>query len=51
MGEDARQRSIIYIVVGNLVVLLLIVVGWFVMRKLRVGREPKPEMQLNVPKK
>lgn len=51
MREEARQRSIIYIVVGNLLVLLLIVVGWIVMRKLRVGREPKPEMQLNVPKK
>lgn len=49
--EQARQRSIIYIVVGNVLVLLLVVTGWIVMRKLRAGKEKKPEMQLTMPKK
>lgn len=51
MREQARQRSLIYIVVGNVVVLLLVIAGWMVMRKLRAGREKQPEMQLTMPKK
>lgn len=51
MREEARQRNIMYIAVGNVVVIVLVLVGWLVSRKLRASKEATPEMQLNMPKK
>ncbi|WP_047460160.1 TIGR03503 family protein [Vibrio fluvialis] len=51
MREEARQRSIMYIAIGNVVVLVLVLIGWFIRRKLRASKEAIPEMQLNIPKK
>lgn len=49
--EDARQRSMIYIIVGNIVAIVLVLVGWLIRRKMRAAKQEAPEMKLNVPKK
>lgn len=49
--EEARQQGMLFIVIGNLVVILLGLVGWMLWRKLRVGRSSAPEMQLSAPPK
>lgn len=49
--EADRKRAIMMIAIGNVVVIVLGLVGWFVWRKVRVKRTAIPEMQLEVPKK
>ncbi|GAK85373.1 hypothetical protein JCM19238_2955 [Vibrio ponticus] len=49
--ESQRQTSMMIIIVGNLVVVLIGLVTWFVMRKLKAKRAAIPEMQLEMPKK
>lgn len=51
MREEKRTRTMIIIGVGNVVVVLLGLVAWFVMRKLRASKQAIPEMQLEMPKK
>lgn len=46
-----RTKSMIIIGVGNLIAILLGLVVWFVMRKLKAKKEAMPEMQLEMPKK
>ncbi len=48
--EEARSRHMMIIIIGNIVVLLLGAVAWFVMRKIRASRAKVPEMQLDMPK-
>ncbi|MBE3668267.1 TIGR03503 family protein [Vibrio navarrensis] len=49
-AED-RKQGLIMIAVGNLVVIILGLIGWFVWSKSRAKRQAIPEMQLEVPKK
>ncbi|MDN3609270.1 TIGR03503 family protein [Vibrio ostreicida] len=49
--EDKRTRSIILIAAGNVVMVILGLVAWFIRRKLRATKEMLPEMQLDMPKK
>ncbi len=49
--EERRTQYIIYIAIGNVVVILLALVGWFFMSKFKARKEMLPEMQLNMPKK
>ncbi len=48
--EDARQRHTMIIIIGNISVLLLCGVVWFVMRKMKARKAKVPEMQLDMPK-
>lgn len=48
--EEERQRSMIIIGVGNVVAILLGLLIWFVVRKIRARKQAQPEMQLSVPK-
>ncbi len=49
--EEKRIKNIIYIVVGNVVILILVFIGWFIRGKIKARKEILPEMQLNMPKK
>ncbi len=49
--EEKRVKNLIYIVVGNIVILLLAFVAWFIRGKIKARKEILPEMQLNMPKK
>lgn len=51
MREEKRTRTMIIIGIGNIVMLILGLVGWFIMRKLRASKQALPEMQLEMPKK
>ncbi|MFM2590726.1 TIGR03503 family protein [Vibrio sp. TBV020] len=51
MREEKKTRTMIIIGVGNVVVLILGLVIWFVMRKLKAKKQAMPEMQLEMPKK
>ncbi|EEX93081.1 hypothetical protein VIOR3934_13947 [Vibrio orientalis CIP 102891 = ATCC 33934] len=51
MREEKKTRTMIFIGVGNIVVLILGLVVWFVMGKLRAKKQAIPEMQLEMPKK
>lgn len=51
MREQQKTQSMIMIAVGNLVVILLALVGWFIARKLKARKKEVPEMQLEIPKK
>lgn len=51
MREDKRKRSMIIIGIGNVVVILIGLIVWFVRRKLKAKKEAMPEMQLEMPKK
>ena len=51
MREEKRTRSMIIIGVGNVVVVLIGLVVWFIRRKLKAKKEALPEMQLEMPKK
>ncbi|WP_367988368.1 TIGR03503 family protein [Vibrio sp. NTOU-M3] len=51
LREEKRQRSIMFIAIGNVVAILLGLIGWFVWRKVKFKREAIPEMQLEMPKK
>ena len=45
-----RKTQMIYIGVGNVVALVLALVGWFIVRKFKRKKEVLPEMQLEMPK-
>ncbi len=49
--EADRKRSMIIIAVGNVLAVILGIIGWFVWRKIKAKRAAIPEMQLEVPKK
>ncbi|MGC9422130.1 TIGR03503 family protein [Vibrio sp.] len=51
MREKSRQKALIYIVLGNVFVILLALGGWFIRRKLQAKAAATPELQLKVPKK
>ncbi|MFC3022381.1 TIGR03503 family protein [Vibrio zhugei] len=48
---EQRKKAIIYIIVGNVVVIVLAILIWFIVRKVRARKAMLPEMQLEVPKK
>ncbi|CAK3609008.1 exported hypothetical protein [Vibrio crassostreae] len=48
--EDDRQLSMIIIAVGNVVAILLGLLIWFVVRKVKAKKKALPEMQLKAPK-
>ncbi|WP_299686852.1 TIGR03503 family protein [uncultured Vibrio sp.] len=48
--EQERQRSMVIIAVGNVLAILLGVLIWLVMRKVRAKKNAQPEMQLKAPK-
>ncbi len=48
--ESDRQRSIIIIVIGNLIMLIISVLAWRIWRKRKALKEELPEMQLKMPK-
>jgi len=49
--EADRTRNLIIIGVGNVVAIILGLLIWFVMRKLKAKKQMVPEMQLQAPKK
>ncbi len=49
--EERRSQYLIYIVIGNFIVIILALLGWFLVKKLKARKEVLPEMQLNMPKK
>ncbi|USD65929.1 TIGR03503 family protein [Vibrio sp. SCSIO 43136] len=49
--EAAKTKGIIIIAVGNVVILILGVLGWFIWRKIKLQRADIPEMQLSMPPK
>lgn len=49
--EDARMAGMLTILVGNLVVIVLGLIIWFVIRKLKTRKVAVPEMQLDAPPK
>lgn len=49
--EDARIAGMLTILVGNLIIIVLGLVSWFLSRKLRIRKVPPPEMQLEAPPK
>ncbi|WP_194566319.1 TIGR03503 family protein [Vibrio anguillarum] len=51
MREEATSRSIMFIVIGNIVAIFIGLLAWFVMRKIKAKKALQPELQLNMPKK
>ncbi|EGR2467819.1 TIGR03503 family protein [Vibrio cholerae] len=51
MREEQRSRNMMYIIVGNIVVLILALAVWFVLRKIKMNKAAVPDMQLNMPPK
>jgi uncharacterized protein (TIGR03503 family) len=49
--ESERMWGIIYIIIGNLVVVILGLIGWFIYRKFKARSELQPKMQFDMPKK
>ena len=49
--EDARMSGMIMIMVGNLVVIVVGLLAWFIIRKLRMRKIATPTMQLSAPPK
>ncbi|WP_317916904.1 TIGR03503 family protein [Vibrio sp. MACH09] len=49
--EDARMKGMLTILVGNLVVIVIGLIIWFIIRKLRTRKVTLPEMQLTPPPK
>lgn len=49
--DEQRKMSIAIIAIGNVVIVLVGLVVWFVMRKMKAKRAAIPEMQLEMPKK
>lgn len=49
--EEARTQGMLLILIGNLIVIVLGLVGWLVWRKLRFSRVTVPVMELNMPPK
>ena len=48
--EEKRSRTMTFIAVANLVIILLGLLIWFVIRKVKASKEAVPEMQLEMPK-
>ncbi|MDP5254832.1 MULTISPECIES: TIGR03503 family protein [unclassified Vibrio] len=44
-----RQQSLIYIAVGNVVVVILVLLVWFIVRKIRAKKTLKEELAFNTP--
>jgi uncharacterized protein (TIGR03503 family) len=51
MREEKKTQGMIMIAIGNVVVILIALVAWFVIGKLRARKQAVPEMQLEMPKK
>lgn len=51
MREQARRRTMMYIIFGNLFVIVVALAGWFIRRKLKAKAVATQEMNLNIPKK
>ncbi|KJY82334.1 glutamate synthase [Vibrio galatheae] len=51
MREEKRTRTMIIIGVGNIVMILIGLLVWFVRSKLKASKQAIPEMQLEMPKK
>ncbi|MBD1555988.1 TIGR03503 family protein [Vibrio sp. S9_S30] len=49
--EDERFKGMMIIMIGNLIAIILGIVVWFVVRKIRMKKEQVPEMQLSMPPK
>ncbi len=49
--EEALQKNMLMIIIGNVVMILLGLLAWFIIGKLRAGKTDKPEMQLDAPPK
>lgn len=49
--EEARKSRMMAIAIGNVVVILLGLIAWFVIGKLKARKALQPEMQLDMPKK
>ncbi|CCN48390.1 TIGR03503 family protein [Vibrio nigripulchritudo] len=49
--EDERFKGMMIILIGNLIAIILGIVIWFVLRKVRMQRAQIPEMQLSMPPK
>jgi uncharacterized protein (TIGR03503 family) len=49
--DEAIQSGMLTIIIGNVVVILLGLVIWFILGKLRIRKVDKPEMQLDAPPK
>ncbi|WCE30438.1 TIGR03503 family protein [Vibrio sp. SCSIO 43137] len=49
--EEARMKGMLTILVGNLVVIVIGLIAWFIIRKLRTRKVSLPEMQLSPPPK
>jgi len=49
--EEARMKGMLTILVGNLVVIVIGLIAWFIIRKLRTRKVSVPEMQLSPPPK
>lgn len=51
MREAQKTKGMIMIAIGNVVVIILALVAWFILGKLKARKKALPEMQLDVPKK
>lgn len=51
LREEKKTQGMIMIAIGNVVVIILALVAWFVIGKLRARKKAVPEMQLEMPKK
>lgn len=51
MRAQERQKALGYIILGNAVVIILVLIGWWVHRRMKAKAAAKPELQLNIPKK
>jgi uncharacterized protein (TIGR03503 family) len=51
MREEKKTQGMIMIAIGNVVVILIALIAWFVIGKLRARKQAVPEMQLEMPKK
>jgi uncharacterized protein (TIGR03503 family) len=49
--EEARMAGMLTILIGNLVVIIVGLIVWFLVKKLRVRKVAAPEMQLDAPPK
>ncbi len=49
--EDERFKGMMIIMIGNIIVIILGLVIWFIIRKIRMKKAQIPEMQLSIPPK
>ena len=48
--EEKRTKTMTIITVTNIVIILLGLLIWFIIRKMKASKEAVPEMQLEMPK-